>query len=220
MSRCEHCGVYIHDDTEVCPLCRCVIEKTGEEENLFPDIKQKNRTFHLLTRIYLFVAIVTEVLLIDINIKTNPDTLWCVIVGFVLAYGYMTMAYTVSGKAGYIKKIVVGAIGVVAVLVAIDEVTGDNRWSFNFALPGLLGFLDIIILVLMLANKRAWYSYLSAQIFAIMLAALSLIFIPLGFITYTTPIFTMFVVTVLCFMGTVIIGGDKSMGELKRRFHF
>ena len=220
MSRCEHCGVYIHDDTEICPLCRCVIEKTGEEEDTFPDIKQKNRTFHLLTRIYLFVAIVTEVLLVDINLKVDPDTLWCVIVGFVLAYGYMTMAYTVSGQAGYQRKIMVGAIGVMAVLVAIDEVTGDNRWSFNFALPGLLGFIDIMIFILMIANRRAWYSYISAQIFAIILALASLILIPAGFITYSTPIVTMFVVTVLCFLGTFIIGGNKSMGELKRRFHF
>ena len=220
MSRCEHCGVTIHDDTEVCPLCRCVIEKDGSEEDLFPDIKQKNRTFHLLTRIYLFVAIVTELLLIYINIKTNPETLWCVIVGVVLAYGYLTMAYTVSGKDGYLRKIMIGAIGVIAVLIAIDEVTGDYRWSFNFALPGCLGFLDLMIFILMFANRRVWYSYLSAQIFAVILAALSLLLIPAGFITYTMPSFTMFVVTVLCFMGTVIIGGDKSVGELKRRFHF
>ncbi len=220
MSRCEYCKVIIHDDTEVCPLCRCVIEKTGDEEDLFPDIQQKNRTFHLLTRIYLFVAIATEVLLVDINLRTNPEILWCVIVGFVLAYGYLTMAYTVSGKDGYLRKIVVGAIGVMAVLVAIDEVTGDYRWSFNFALPGLLGFLDIMIFILMFANRRVWYSYLSAQIFAIILAAMSLILIPTGFITYTMPIVTMFVVTVLCFLGTFIIGGEKSAGELKRRFHF
>ncbi len=220
MSRCEHCGVFIHDDTEVCPLCKCVIEKTVEEEDLFPDIKQKNRTFHLLTRIYLFLAIATEILLIDINIKVNPDTLWCVIVGFVLAYGYLTMAYTVSGKDGYIRKIVIGVIGVLVVLVAIDEVTGDYRWSFNYALPGLIALLDLLIFILMFANRRAWYSYISSQIFAVVLAALSLLLIPAGFITYTMPMFTMFVVTVLCFMGTVIIGGDKSVGELKRRFHF
>ena len=48
------------DETERCPLCHSVLEPTIEVENMYPDVKIKTRRMMLLSRIYLFVAIVAE----------------------------------------------------------------------------------------------------------------------------------------------------------------
>ena len=67
MSKCKQCGVIVRDDTEVCPLCKCVLDTDTEAENKYPDIWAKNHVLKLIIRIYLFVAIVTESLLIYLN---------------------------------------------------------------------------------------------------------------------------------------------------------
>ena len=72
MSKCKKCQIYIKDDTEVCPLCKCVMEKSGDTENTYPDIYRKNRVFSLLMRIYLFVGIVIEANFTQLQNASSP----------------------------------------------------------------------------------------------------------------------------------------------------
>lgn len=39
MSKCRHCNIEITDDTQVCPLCRCVVEVDEHTDNRYPDIR-------------------------------------------------------------------------------------------------------------------------------------------------------------------------------------
>ena len=64
MSRCKQCNIEVLDETERCPLCHSVLEPTIEVENMYPDVKIKTRRMMLLSRIYLFVAIVAEAVLV------------------------------------------------------------------------------------------------------------------------------------------------------------
>ena len=67
MSRCKQCNIEVLDETERCPLCHSVLEPTIEVENMYPDVKIKTRRMMLLSRIYLFVAIVAEAVLVVVN---------------------------------------------------------------------------------------------------------------------------------------------------------
>ena len=75
MSRCKQCNVEILDETERCPLCHSVLEKTVEVENMYPNVRTMTRRLALLSRIYLFVAILVEALLPFIIAK--PFMLLC-----------------------------------------------------------------------------------------------------------------------------------------------
>ena len=112
MSKCRQCQVIVRDDTQICPLCNCVLDTDDQVENKYPDIWAKNHVLKLLIRIYLFVAIVTEGVLVALNYIYFDGLYWSVIVGVILAYIYMTLAYTVSySSAGYRRKIIVGVAG-------------------------------------------------------------------------------------------------------------
>ena len=79
MSKCRHCNIEITDDTQVCPLCRCVVEVDEHTDNRYPDIRFRTQKLHLAVRIFLFVAIILEVLFVYLNYKFYHGILWSLI---------------------------------------------------------------------------------------------------------------------------------------------
>ena len=79
MSKCRNCNVEILDETERCPLCGSVLEHTGEVENMYPDVRIHTRKMTLISKIYLFCALLVEVLLIYINVVTESKIAWSAI---------------------------------------------------------------------------------------------------------------------------------------------
>ena len=84
MSRCKQCNIEVLDETERCPLCHSVLEPTIEVENMYPDVKIKTRRMMLLSRIYLFVAIVAEAVLVAANHYGDFETAWSLVTGLFL----------------------------------------------------------------------------------------------------------------------------------------
>ena len=60
MARCNQCKVEIRDNVSVCPLCGCVLDDVTEQKNRYPNIRHKDRKIDLVTRIYLFAALLVE----------------------------------------------------------------------------------------------------------------------------------------------------------------
>lgn len=220
MSRCKQCGVIVRDDTDVCPLCNCVLETDGETENKYPDIWAKHHLLKLLIRICLFVMLVTESILIFLNYIYFDGLYWSVIAGVIFAYIYLTLAYTVSySRAGYRMKIIVGVAGAVLLLFVIDHVLGNNGWSINYVFPAALLATDAAVLLLIIFNRKNWQSYLSFQIAMIIFSLIPVILSELGYMTFSSFAYIALAVAVFLFLGTVIIGGKRATTELKRRFH-
>ena len=160
MSRCKQCNVEILDETERCPLCHSVLEKTVEVENMYPNVRTMTRRLALLSRIYLFVAILVEALLIYLNVLSDSEMFWSAIPGLAMLYGYLVLRYAILGKSGYKGKIIVLTLIAILMVVAIDFVVGYRGWSVNYALPSAILLVDAGILVLMCINRRNWQSYM------------------------------------------------------------
>lgn len=220
MSKCRQCQVIVRDDTQICPLCNCVLDTDDQVENKYPDIWAKNHVLKLLIRIYLFVAIVTEGVLVALNYIYFNGLYWSVIVGVILAYIYLTLAYTVSySRAGYRMKIIVGVAGAVLLLFVIDHVLGNNGWSMNYVFPAALMAVDATVLFLIIFNRKNWQSYLSFEIVMILFSLIPVILGKEGVIHSMQLSYAALAVAVCLFLGTVIIGGRRATTELKRRFH-
>ena len=165
MSRCKQCNVEILDETERCPLCHSVLEKTVEVENMYPNVRTMTRRLALLSRIYLFVAILVEALLIYLNVLSDSEMFWSAIPGLAMLYGYLVLRYAILGKSGYKGKTIVLTLIAILMVVAIDFVVGYRGWSVNYALPSAILLVDVGILILMCINRRNWQSYMMWQIF-------------------------------------------------------
>ena len=219
MSRCKQCNVEILDETERCPLCHSVLEKTVEVENMYPNVRTMTRRLALLSRIYLFVAILVEALLIYLNVLSDSEMFWSAIPGLAMLYGYLVLRYAILGKSGYKGKIIVLTLIAILMVVAIDFVVGYRGWSVNYALPSAILLVDAGILILMCINRRNWQSYMMWQIFMILCSVVPLVLYAVGIVT--APLFAVlaFAFSAALFLGTLIIGDRRARTELRRRFH-
>jgi len=215
MSRCKQCNVEILDETERCPLCHSVLEKTVEVENMYPNVRTMTRRLALLSRIYLFVAILVEALLIYLNVLSDSEMFWSAIPGLAMLYGYLVLRYAILGKSGYKGKTLIAIL----MVVAIDFVVGYRGWSVNYALPSAILLVDAGILVLMCINRRNWQSYMMWQIFMILCSVVPLVLYAVGIVTAPILALLAFAFSTALFLGTLIIGDRRARTELRRRFH-
>jgi hypothetical protein len=211
--------VEILDETERCPLCHSVLEKTVEVENMYPNVRTMTRRLALLSRIYLFVAILVEALLIYLNVLSDSEMFWSAIPGLAMLYGYLVLRYAILGKSGYKGKTIVLTLIAILMVVAIDFVVGYRGWSVNYALPSAILLVDVGILILMCINRRNWQSYMMWQIFMILCSVVPLVLYAVGIVTAPLLALLAFAFSTALFLGTLIIGDRRARTELRRRFH-
>lgn len=209
----------ILDETERCPLCHSVLEKTVEVENMYPNVRTMTRRLALLSRIYLFVAILVEALLIYLNVLSDSEMFWSAIPGLAMLYGYLVLRYAILGKSGYKGKTIVLTLIAILMVVAIDFVVGYRGWSVNYALPSAILLVDVGILILMCINRRNWQSYMMWQIFMILCSVVPLVLYAVGIVTAPLLALLAFAFSTALFLGTLIIGDRRARTELRRRFH-
>ncbi len=219
MARCNQCKIEILDNVSICPLCRCVLDEVDERENMYPNIRHKDRKIDLAARIYLFAALLTEALLVYLNVIKFDGIYWSAITGGAFAYIYLTMRFAILHNAGYKAKIIIQTVGAVLFLILIDWSLGYQGWSFNYILPAGIILLDAVIVVLMIVNSRNWQSYILFQLVMIILSLLPIVFFEVGIVTKPKVSLIALIVSVSLFVGTLIIGGKRASAELKRRFH-
>ena len=219
MGYCKQCKTTILDQTEVCPLCHCVLEDDGEHRNMYPDIQTKDKKITIAIRIFVFFAIVTEFVLAYVNYRTYSGMLWCLIPGGALLLCYLTLKILVEYEYSYRSKTLLMVFFVFLYVLMIDLVTGFQRWSINYVFPIAIIAIDVLVLILMQINYRNWQSYMSWQIFTIALSVVALLLYRFHVLTSYTLSFWALVCSVLLFLGTLIIGGRRAAVELKRKFH-
>jgi hypothetical protein len=208
------------DATDKCPFCRCVLEQDDEKGvDRYPEAWVVVRRFHLFENIVLFLSILTEAVLIYINYLVTPFFVWSAIVGLILIYGNVVLRLAIIGRSGYMFKAISLVIVAIAILVAIDYLTGYQRWSLNYVMPAGILFMDVGILVLMIINKRNWQSYMMTQLGTILLSLVPVILLAVGEVTFSYLTVIACALSVFIFLGTLIIGDDRAKTELKRRFH-
>lgn len=219
MSRCRQCNIEILDETDRCPLCGSVLEHTVDMENMYPDVKVRARRMMLLSRIYLFVAIVAEAVLVVVNYYGEFETAWSLVTGLILFYGYLVVRFAILGKTGYIEKTIVLTMIAILCLIAIDFVSGYKGWSVRYVFPAAIIAVDAVILILMIFNRRNWQSYIMWQLFMILCSFVTIILYWVGVIYVPYLALIALGTSVFLFLGTLIIGDRRARVELKRRFH-
>lgn len=222
MRICKKCNVEILDETAVCPLCKNVLEETGEPGEAavgYPNVKRTVEKLNFVVRLYSFLAIVTEAALIIINYLTYQGIWWSAITGISILYFYITLKYSIQKNAGYRSVIWIQLIGAVLLVVAVDNIVGYRGWSVNYVAPGAILLLDATIMILMLVNMVNWQSYLLMQICAVLASFAGLVMWYFGVITRPVLCIIAAAVSACMLLATLIFGDRKAKAELKRRFH-
>ncbi len=223
MSKCWNCGIELLDPGHVCPLCKCIVERddAGESEQNYPylDAERGIRKTQRALNIYLLSAIVLEVILAGADFLAGGKPGWVVLIGVFLVGGYITLKVLLQMRAAYRLKMILLELLGMAILLAIDIVSGFSGWSLNYVLPGAFILTDLIIIFLMIINNREWQSYIPLQILVIAFCCIQFVLYYMGLITHLTGGVVSLTAAILFFAGTMLVGGKRARSELYRRFH-
>ncbi len=217
--KCNHCQVYILDDTEKCPLCQGILVGDTIGKNTYPDIVDRIKKTTVLMRVLFTIWSVTFAALGIASYYVHGFIKPVVVVAASTYYGLFMLWLMIKPQYGYMKRIFLSIIVGEIFVVVIDIITGFHRWSLNYVLPGGLIFLDISLIVLMFINRRNWRGYTIQQLFVIFLGLFPVIFILLGIIS--DPVVSVVAIgfSIMMFVVTLVLGGRETLMELKRRFH-
>ena len=221
MSKCLNCGVELLDSTNVCPLCKCIAAgEVGTGSPTYPYAAEKGqKKMQRALNIYTFAAIVAEGILVAANIFTNHSVWWSVMTAAFFVYGFVTLKFSIQKNSSYRFKMMLQSLLAISVLILIDVLVGFHGWSLNYVLPAAFILIDAAIVVLMIVNHRDWQSYMPMQILIIVLSIIPFILRRFGISEDTYVSTISFVIAILVFAGTLIIGGKRARNELYRRFH-
>ncbi len=219
MSRCHHCGITISDVTQTCPLCKGVVEISGDTGDTYPDIPQLRKKLAIVRRGVVFACLVAIALMIFIDYHTSDGLGWSMIAAGGTLLGLVTFILMTDPNAGYRNRSLITIALSVAYIIMIDYVTGFRGWSVNFVIPGVIFLFNLSLLILMFFNKRSWYSYLIYQILAILAGAVPIILIYMHIVTFPVLSELAFGSSVFLFIGTLLFGGRMALDELQRRFY-
>lgn len=224
MSKCRYCGVEVVDDTEFCPLCRGVLDKTDGDAgfvrfNEYPDVGTTLHRFSLVKRILFFIAAVVSLLVVAINVQQENRHWWSIIVVYVMFYLYGTFCRFTNERYQVFTKIAMTIFWGLIYMVVIDAVFGFTRWSINYILPAAIILIDVVLFIVMLADNRNFQSYLAFEIIMMAVGLIPLILLATHVVTSTAVCEVAFLSSVILFLGTLIIGGRAARTEMQRRFH-
>ena len=219
MAKCRNCNIEILDVSPYCPLCRTVLEADDSLENMYPNERAPMRKYHLLSRIYLFVIILIELVLVLLNFVLKSEIWWCIITALGLLYSYLVLRYAIIGKSGHRSKAFVLILFGLLSTIGIDFVLGYRGWSIDFMLPAGIVIMDVVLVICIMINRRCWHSYIMWLLSMQLCSVIPVILYVTNLEKYWHLAFTPMIFTGIILLGVFLIGGKRSADELKRRFH-
>ncbi len=222
MKRCRRCQVNILDETHTCPLCRRVLEydeMNEESTRMYPNVEFDIGKYNKIKRIFLFILTVVSVVLGFINYITYSGVIWSLIAVVGIIYFGVTVTYSIMNNANLASKILVQTIGAGILVVVIDNVTGYIGWSVNYAVPAMILFANLSIVLLMIVNPMNWQSYFMYQIAITIFSFIPLILFWVKLIDRPFLAILTSGISILILIGTIVFGDRSVKNELIRRFN-
>lgn len=144
---------------------------------------------------------------------------WSVIPIAGIAYGAMTVRYSILRNSNLAGKMLRQSLGAFVLLVLIDWSCGYGGWSFNYAIPSILLFNVVAVGGLMAVNRLNWQSYFMYQIAITIFTLIPLLLWWAGLVT--RPRFSLFTAAAACLLlsATAAVGKKSVKRELRKRFH-
>ena len=197
------------------------ITDTEHDKGRYPVIAQDRERVRRAVRGFYVSLVLVSLLAGLTNLATyhRIPFKWSLLTAGAAAYVAMTLRFSVMRHASLAGTLVRQSLGIQAILLLIDALTGLRGWSVDYAIPCVALFEVAAVLLMMLVNRMNWQIYFMYQITITFLSFVPLIFWKIGWTHH--PLLTVLAagVSVAALAATVILGDRSVKRELKRRFH-
>ncbi|GAA0766997.1 hypothetical protein GCM10008908_05490 [Clostridium subterminale] len=190
-----------------------------ESTRMYPNVEYDIGKYKKIKRIFLFILTVVSVVLGFINYITYSGVIWSLIAVVGIIYFAVTVTYSIMNNANLASKILVQTIGAGILVIVIDNVTGYIGWSVNYAIPAMILFANLAIVLLMIVNPMNWQSYFMYQIAITIFSFIPLILFWVKLIDRPFLAILTSGISILILIGTIVFGDRSVKNELIRRFN-
>ncbi len=206
------------DDIDMDDIGMDEIEMYESKSVMYPDVKPATKKIKLVIKLFIFISIVVELVLILINHLTYKGVKWSLICGAALIYLCFTVCYSVPRNTGHRTKIFAQMVGAIILAILIDCSLGYTGWSLNYVTPIAIMLFDVTILVLMIINSNNWQNYILLQVSMLLVSVIFGILALKGVVT--APLLTIIAMaaSAIILIATVVFGDKTAITELSRRF--
>ena len=197
------------------------ITDTEHDKGRYPVIAQDRERVRRAVRGFYVSLVIVSLLAGLTNLATyhRIPFKWSLLTAGAAAYVAMTLRFSVMRHASLAGTLVRQSLGIQAILLLIDALTGLRGWSVDYAIPCVALFEVAAVLLMMLVNRMNWQSYFMYQITITFLSFVPLIFWKIGWTHHPRLTVLAAGVSVAALAATVILGDRSVKRELKRRFH-
>ncbi len=194
------------------------IELYESKSRMYPNIEPAMKKIKLVIKLFIFISVLVEAVLILINYLTYKGVKWSLICGAALVYLCFTVCYSFQKNAGHKSKMFAQMVGAIILAILIDFALGYTGWSLNYVTPIAIMLFDVTILVFMIINSNNWQSYILLQVAMLIVSVIFAILAAVGVVKWPLLTIIAAIVSALILIATVVFGDKTAVTELSRRF--
>lgn len=194
------------------------IELYQSKSLMYPDINPAMKKIKLVIKLFIFISVIVECILILINYLTYKGVKWSLICGAALVYLCFTVCYSFQRNTGHKSKMFAQMIGAIILVILIDCALGYTGWSLNYVTPIAIMLFDVTILVAMIINSNNWQSYILLQVAMLIVSVFFSILAAVNVVTWPLLTIIATIISAIILIATVVFGDKTAVTELSRRF--
>ncbi|TJX15906.1 hypothetical protein E9840_01760 [Tissierella creatinini] len=221
MRYCNHCKVYIKDNTNKCILCGNTLPieyKQNIESPTFPYIPLFYES-HMPIKILSFISISAIVISFAINMIFRSDVNWPLLVMLGLVSVWIGLYVIIKKRYHIPKKIITQVIIISLLSVFWDWKTGWRGWSTTYVIPIIIVSAMIIMYITAKVLKLSTRDYITYFLIAGILGIVPVIFILFHWVSIIYPSIISISVSIISISAIFIFKGDEIRLELDKRMH-
>lgn len=219
MKHCDKCNVDVNTDLNYCPLCFNEIS-TGnlDTPKLYSVTKDKPREIiknHTTRKVFAIISIAIILACAMINYLTATP-FWSGLVALGVVYLWILVRHTIMSSRSPFEKVVLQVLGVLAILILSNHVSGGG-WFMDYVLPSLLILVLVILNMILFVSKKRNHYESSFLIIELLILVASIIFMCIC--EYNLMHLITLSLTGLSVIGLIIMDGKNVFKELTKKFH-
>ncbi len=216
---CKKCNVHIDCLTDRCPLCHEPVEADNNIERAFPIPKVDKRLHTKFSLAYTVIAAVIVIACIAVNIITNPDFMWSVMVLISLTYIYYLVRFTFISQGHFTARVFGQTVALTLLLFSVRWIFDGNNWIFITWLPIVYFVSEILLSAYMLINKKRARKYIISLLALTILGIIPICVAYILDISVKWPSITVTAFSIAIMLVSLFVGRKIIAGEFKRYFH-
>ncbi|WP_211364919.1 DUF6320 domain-containing protein [Salinicoccus hispanicus] len=207
---------------ETCPLCHAKVgaQATQVQGTLYPAYDTKEyRTKTRISRLAIFLGVLTVLICLAINIIVLPEFLWVFYVAVSVFYVLILLSHTILSRSHLGGKIVAQVVSLTILLLVIDLMSGSIQWSVDYVVPFLIVGGILLMSIIILKVRLRWGGYVSFLLLMLALGFLPALFYVAGVATVLWPSIVAALFAMTTFSAIFLFANRAFKTQLGRRFH-